>query len=166
MPNMDHQPGLLGHSLATSDGTHMYHAGKPAKIAYTHPQEQALLDEGYGYEYIPQEYPKALALEARAGEFRQITVNNAEEENALRGRGRVLQSNHPDLIDGNPQSTAQIIHEATGVSPAPFSFSPVIPPAPIERLADPTVVGPLADAKEHNDPVPVALKAPVEEDTN
>lgn len=61
---------------------HLYHATKAPVVVYTAADEQKALAEGYGYEYIPQEYPKHVN-----GKL----ANNAEEEAAILAAGEVTE---------------------------------------------------------------------------
>lgn len=65
--------GLLGQGMATGDGKHLYHAEKPPVIAHTAEHEAKFRAEGYGDDYIFQEYPK---------QVNGKTVKNADEEKA------------------------------------------------------------------------------------
>lgn len=59
----------------TTNAKHMYHAVKPAVMAYTPEDEVKFRLEGYTETYIPQEYPKVLP----GGK----TARNAAEEKAM-----------------------------------------------------------------------------------
>lgn len=74
MPATPHTEGLLGKGISNREGKHLYHPTKPAFIAYTADQEAAALADGYGEEYVHQEYPKSVNGK---------TARNAEEEAAI-----------------------------------------------------------------------------------
>jgi hypothetical protein len=67
--------GLLGMGMARGEGAHLYHATKPAVVAHTDAEAAQFEAQGYGTEYIPQEYPKYDAASGR-------TFKSAEEEAA------------------------------------------------------------------------------------
>lgn len=73
MPNATHQPGLLGQGMSNSHGKHLYHASKPAVIAYVLSDEEKYKADGYTEDYVTQEYPK---YDAAKG----VTYMNAAHE--------------------------------------------------------------------------------------
>lgn len=78
--------GLLGQGMATGDGLHLYHATKAAVVAHTAGDIAKFKADGYGEEYVPQEYPKYLASIDK-------TATSAEHE------GRLLAAAKPGVAE-------------------------------------------------------------------
>lgn len=73
-----------GGLLARNTEKHLYHETKPPVVVYTAEDEAKYRAEGYGDEYIHQEYPKSVIV-GKNPDGTAITRNalNADEEKAL-----------------------------------------------------------------------------------